>query len=195
MSKRVFENTTCELAHALDEQDDNDKNKHSTKRRRTEPIQKKKNNVYTTNVSISHASKPNLWLQLVSCGYVRRGLSYRNIMINPIDIAYIIAKFLNEQWKFDYCHCYCAVSKASMPHCIENNGKTLKCNQDSFICNCFFGSFSFGMKPNSGNYKIKFLINTIFESWANIIGIVSQNGKNEIITKCIELNSNGNYNK
>ena len=101
-------------------------------------------------------------------------LSFKNI--NPVDIGHIIAKFLNEQWIFDYWYDYC--DRGSKTHCIENNGKTLKCNHSIGACNCFFASFSYDMKPNSGIFKIKFNIDKITKSWANIFGIISQDGEN-----------------
>ena len=77
-------------------------------------------------------------------------------------------------------------------HGIENNGKTLKCNNG--YCHCFFSLFSFGMKPQSGKYKIKFKINEISNRYfANIIGIITQNGKNKI-NEQIKSNTNNNNN-
>ena len=58
---------------------------------------------------------------------------------------------------------------------------------------CFYGAFSFNydMKPNSGSYKIKFEVNKICKSWANIIGIISQTGKNDANKKTIKRRIEG----
>ena len=117
-----------------------------------------------------------LQLHLLSCGYIKKHFTSRNI--NPCDIAQIIVKFLYQDWKFDYCYDF--LNKGSTIHCIENNGKTLKCN--GLHCGCFFSAFLFAMKPQSGKHKIKFKINQIEQCWGNVIGIVSDH--------CKQINSN-----
>ena len=98
--------------------------------------------------------------------------------MNFSDIAQIIAKFLFQDWKFDYCYDY--DNKGPTRHGIENNGKTAKCNYNiNGICDCFFSIFSIAMKPQSGTYKIKFKINEIDNNdYGSIIGIISSNCKN-----------------
>ena len=86
--------------------------------------------------------------QLLSCGYLRKYFSSKNV--NPTDIASILSKFLPIDWKFDYFHDYRNAGLSQ--HGIENNGKTLKCNCTLNSCYCFFISYSFAMKPNSGKY-------------------------------------------
>ena len=118
------------------------------------------------------SNKPNLWLYLLACGYIRKYFTTR--IINPNDIGLIVGKFLCEDWKFDYCYDYLNLGLHSKTHGIENNGKTIKC-YSNHLCACFYCSFSFGMKPNSGKYKIKFKINQIEGYYfANIIGIISE---------------------
>ena len=81
--------------------------------------------------------------------------------VNPVDLSQIVAKFLFEDWKFDYCYDY--ANSGSTTHAIEIDGKRLKCNSmHVHFCHCFFVSFSFGMKPQSGKYKIKFKIDAIY---------------------------------
>ena len=114
-------------------------------------------------------------LHLLSCGYIRKYLATRNI--NHNHIAQIVAKFLFEDWKFDYCYDY--YNNGSTIHGIENDGKTIKCKSNGSCC-CFYSMFSIGMKPQSGKYKIKFKINKINNMVdGNIIGIISENTKND----------------
>ena len=129
----------------------------------------------------SKSSKPRLQLHLLSCGYMRKYLTSRNI--NLSDIAQIVAMLLFEDWKFDYCHDY--DNRGPTRHGIENNGKTLKCNCDNDdTCACFYSTFSIGMKPKSGIYKIKFKIGKIDNtSYGSIVGIISQNRKNKYNSK------------
>ena len=72
----------------------------------------------------------------------------------------------SEDWKFDYCYDYRNRGTKFSTHGIENYGKTVTCNCYSdgewlLNCHCFFATFSFGMKPQSGKYKIKFKIDRI----------------------------------
>ena len=93
-------------------------------------------------------------------------------------------------WKFDHIHDY--RNRGSKMHSIENNGKKLVCNHNSWFtfCTCFFISYSFGMKPQSGKYKIKIKIDKIDDLYrANMIGIISQHSKNNMIIK----NNQNNY--
>ena len=90
-------------------------------------------------------------MHLISCGYIRKYLTSRNV--NPSDIAQIVEKYLFDDWKFDYCYDYS--NKGSTIHGIENGGKTLQCNCFR-RCYCFYSTFASPMKPNSGKYKIKF---------------------------------------
>ena len=110
--------------------------------------------------------------------------SYHNVVSNEMRL---VTEIYNDiSWKFDFIHDY--KNKGSKMHAIESNGKKLVCNCDGY-CRCFFVSYSFGMKPQSGKYKIKIKINNINNGWyANIIGIISQHSKNNKIIK-----NNQNY--
>ena len=91
-------------------------------------------------------------------------------------------------WKFDFFYDF--KNRGSTTHSIENNGTKLVCNSCNYGgCLCFFISYSFGMKPQSGTYKIKIKIDDIDNYCANIIGIVSQHSKKK---KIIKNNSNQN---
>ena len=101
-------------------------------------------------------------------------------------------KALSLEWKFDYCYDF--RRRGSKIHLIKNNGQALTCNyEDGWDdeCGCFFCSYSFPMKPNSGKYKIKFRINDVENNSnrANMIGVVSHKSKpNKIV-------ANGNNNR
>ena len=136
----------------------------------------------TTPRQQSIPNKARLRLHLLSCGYIKRYLTNRNV--NPSDMAQIVVQFLFENWYFDYCYDY--KNKGKKMHNIENNGKTLKCNcRNIYNCWCFYSTFSCNMKPQSGKHKIKFKINKIYNhNYGNIIGIISNNFKiNENIMK------------
>ena len=125
------------------------------------------------------SNKRSLWLRLLLSGYVRKYLATR--YINPADIAHVIGIFFGENlpWKFDYWYDYANIGSAI--HGIENDGKILKCKHSDYYydCYCFYSTFSFGMKPKSGKYKIKFKINQFDKAaFANIIGIISETSKN-----------------
>ena len=117
---------------------------------------------------------------LLCLGYIRRFLTE----IHIDDIAKVVLMYAEpREWIFDYFYDF--ENHGSTFHGIENNGKTLKCNCSGSYgqysrCYCFFCSYSFGMKPNSGKYQIKIQINRIDNdrSGLNIIGIISQNYKN-----------------
>ena len=92
-------------------------------------------------------------------------------------------------WKFDYIYDW--GNKGPKMHSIENNGKNLVCNCDNDTCRCFYIAFSFGMKPQSGKYKIRIKINDICNGGsANVIGIISQHSKNNTIRKTNQNNDN-----
>ena len=98
--------------------------------------------------------------------------------MNPLDIANVVIKFLLENWKFDYRYNYLNRETTTM-HGIQNGGKTIKCNYSYTLCYCCYSAFSFGMKPQSGKYNIKFKINKISNlAWPNIVGITSENCEN-----------------
>ena len=79
-------------------------------------------------------------------------------------------------------------------HGIENDGKILKCNRQYNTCYCLFTMFSIAMKPQSGNYKIKFKINEINnDNFGGIVGIISSNCKNNDLIKKV-LITNDKYN-
>ena len=83
------------------------------------------------------------------------------------------AKYNNVDWKFSYFYDYRRPKdRFKRIHGIYDNGKTLECEYDKWDgCACF-SRISFGMKPNSGKYKIKFKINIINNtSRLNAIGI------------------------
>ena len=113
------------------------------------------------------------------------------VALNKENIEWVIVqleKIVPAVVKFDYIYDY--KSKGLKMHSIENNGKNLVCNCDGG-CHCFFLSYSFGMKPQSGKYKIKIKIDNISNGgYSNIIGIVSQHSKNNTIIK----NNQNNYN-
>ena len=121
-----------------------------------------------------NANKPNMSrLNRLSCGYIRKYLTTRSITL--ADISQIVAKFLFEDWTFDFCYDFFEVPTI---HEIEDNGKTIRCNC-SGACFCFFSSFKIGMKHQSGIHKIMIKINKICNGCLeNIIGIISQNSKN-----------------
>ena len=170
MSKRLFENTKDGKVDATQQQ--------QKKIRRSESTSKNKNrkNAITTAVSAIESTKPNLWLRLLSCGYIRKYLT-RNV--NPSDIGSIVAKFLFQDWKFDYLYDY--GNQGPAQHGIRKNGKKIQCStNDNRDCNCFYSMFSYAMKPQSGKYKIKFKIEYIWRfSYGNTIGIISENCKND----------------
>ena len=75
--------------------------------------------------------------------------------------------------KFDYFYASC--NKGSS-HGIKSNGIKLMCNNR--VCPCFFCSYSFGMKPQTGQYKITLKIDHIkVDNYANVVGIISQDSK------------------
>ena len=79
-------------------------------------------------------------------------------------------------WKFDFFHDY-GNKLSQNKHGIYNNNKHRKiiCNCGYVDCYCFYSICNFGMKPNSGKYKIKFQIDEIFNgSKPNMIGITSE---------------------
>ena len=138
----------------------------------------------------SDVDRPKLRLHLLSCGYIRKYLTSRNV--NPCDIGCIVVKFLFQDWKFDYFYDF--LNNGATIHGIENNGKTLKCNcAADDVCYCFFSIFSFGMKPQSGKYKIKFKINAISnDCYPNIIGIISKKINQERI-QILQNNNDDRY--
>ena len=79
----------------------------------------------------------------------------------------------NVDWKFDYFYDWKNRGKEKGMHGIYDNGKTVICKHDLY-CQCFY-RVSFGMKPNSGLYKIKIKINNVNNETrpGNIIGITS----------------------
>ena len=121
--------------------------------------------------SMQFDSKTKDKWHLVSCGYLRKYFSSKNI--NPSNIGQIIATFLRMEWKFDHFYEY---NKQGLKiHGIEDNGKTLYCNLSRNWCHCCFISYSFGMKPNTGEYNIKFKINQIGnQSYGNVLGMLSE---------------------
>ena len=168
----------CIMSKRLFDEVDEDGN-HAAKRRRRESSRNTYNTTTTSfpdthkQLQQSKSNKPGLRLHLLSRGYVRKNFNTRNI--NPCDIAQIIVKFLFQDWKFDYCFDF--GNQGSTIHGIKNNGKTIECNC-KYSCYCFYSIFSIGMKPKSGKHRIKFKINKIHNSCANIIGIISENCKN-----------------
>ena len=116
----------------------------------------------------------------------RYGSSYSNEFgpMNPNDTI---------SWKFDYIYDW--KNTGSKIHSIKNNGKTLVCNCGDDGCNCFYISYSFGMKPQSGIFKIKIKINNIYNTYANVIGIISQHSKNNEIIKNNQNNQNNDNDK
>ena len=85
-------------------------------------------------------------------------------------------QYNNVDWKFNY---FCdRSSRGKSVHGIYDNGKTFQCKYDSILgCQCF-SRVSFGMKPNSGKYKIKFKINKINNKYiGNAIGITCNTHK------------------
>ena len=78
--------------------------------------------------------------------------------------------------KFNYL--YDDNNKGSKRHSIENNGLKLVCNHRAWSltgCFCFFCSYSYKMKPKSGQYRMKIQIDNIDNShYGNIIGVISQ---------------------
>ena len=74
-------------------------------------------------------------------------------------------KWNNVDWKFNYC-------QRNGFDDIYDNGKTFRCSYGFGDCQGF-SRVSFGMKPNSGIYKIRFKINKInSDSCFNAIGII-----------------------
>ena len=135
---------------------------------------------------LSTKQQGKIRLYSLSCGYIKKYFNVKNIKSD--DIGQIVFQFLSDDvlWTFD-------CSDESQKHKIENNGKTIKCRNCNYKYNCYFGTFSFGMKPQSGKYKIKFRIDKIFSNgYANIIGIISENSKQN--GKSIQnQNKNGDY--
>ena len=84
-------------------------------------------------------------------------------------------------WKFNYFYDF--ENRGESIHGIYDNGKTFECKHFNHgrDCDCAcFSRVSFGMKPNSGKYKIKFQINIIDnECRANAIGITCNTHKNK----------------
>ena len=128
--------------------------------------------------------------ELVVFGYIRHNITKD---INPNDIATIIIEHfvLRIDWKFDYF--YDHEERGAETHGIDSNGKKLFCNCSYEACRCFFCSYSFGMKPQSGKYDIKIKCDYIHNDWGNMIGIVSQHSKNNKITQNSTNNDNDNY--
>ena len=78
-------------------------------------------------------------------------------------------QYNNVDWEFNYLCDY--FDRGEPFHGIYDNGKTFQCKYEDDGCLCF-SRVSFGMKPNSGKYKIKFKINKINNKYmANAIGI------------------------
>ena len=76
-------------------------------------------------------------------------------------------------WKFDYFYDWKNRGKSQVKpiHGIYDNNKTVKCKcSDKHGCYCFT-RISFGMKPNTGIYKIKMKIKYINNQSHNVIGI------------------------
>ena len=99
----------------------------------------------------------------------------------------------NISWKFDYFYDF--EWKGQTMHGIENNGKKVVCNHNSgyWPCNCFFCCYSFGMKPQTGKYKIRFKINAVDNNYCgNVIGIVSHNSKTNSIMENFSQHKNSN---
>lgn len=114
---------------------------------------------------------------ILCSGYIRQFLSRMDISgIEKIVFIYYVDQ-IDWPWTFDYVYDY--KNTGQHRHCIKNHGTTLICNHNDSrsYCHCFFCSYSLGgMIPNSGKYRIKFKINTIYNrAFANMIGIISQN--------------------
>ena len=79
-------------------------------------------------------------LRLLCFGYVR--LFFEKLYIN--DIATVVFNYADDiiDWKFDYFYDFGNYGKRINLHCIEKNGKTIKCIC-RFGCGCFFCSHSF----------------------------------------------------
>ena len=82
-------------------------------------------------------------------------------------------KYNNVNWKFDYFYDFENRGKSKGIHGISADGKTFECKcDDKYTCCQCFSRISFGMKPDSGVYKIKFKINNIDNQYPlNAIGI------------------------
>ena len=100
-------------------------------------------------------------LDLISCGYIRKYFSTRNI--NPNDIGCVIVKFLFNDWKFDYFRHSCEYYEKSSVHGIYNNGKTARCDCHAILLDACHSLYrvSHGMEPNSGIYEIRMKIDEI----------------------------------
>ena len=81
------------------------------------------------------------------------------------------------EWKFDYYYDFDNRGASEGTHGIRDNGKTFMCKCDDFYCYCFSRA-SYGMRPNSGVYKIEFEINHVNNaSQCNVIGITCNRDK------------------
>ena len=86
----------------------------------------------------------------------------------------------NIDWKLGYFYDFSDRGKTQGIHGIYDNGKTFICQHDGkygLACNCF-ARISFGMKPNTGVYKIRINIDTICSDYKrNMIGITCNTHK------------------
>ena len=83
----------------------------------------------------------------------------------------------NVDWRFNYFYDFKNRGQSKGIHGIYDNGKTFHCKYNGRGCSCFC-RVSFGMKPNSGTYKIKFKINNIYNKCTvNAIGITCNTHK------------------